>query len=68
MAKLVTTDNALIFFLGILAGIVLPLGWFLYLQAYDLNKACEYKVKRVENTASKLEKMLDELKERKKDE
>lgn len=68
MAKLVTLDNALIFFLGILAGIVLPLGWYLYLQADAVSKACEYKVQRVEKTANKLERMLEEIKERKNDE
>ena len=68
MAKLVTLNNALIFFLGILAGIVLPLGWFLYLQADAVSKDCEYKVKRAEKSATKLEKMIEDLKGKAKDE
>ena len=61
MAKLVTLNNALIFFLGILAGIVLPLGWYLYLQADSVSKSCEYKVKRAELTAKRLEGLIEEM-------
>jgi len=65
MAKLVTLNNALIFFLGILAGIVLPFGWYLYLQAANVSKACEYKVQRAELTAKRLEGLIEQLKAKK---